>query len=159
MINQSIDDLLELLSFNSIANVQNGLIHAYGIWLNKHVKGNAVKLRKREAYSTFARTAIRVAKQSQEGRKIWPEGRPLPSNTTQQKVQSDISKQVLRSIGGLSFEEGLKFLGELWGRWVVVCPETIIKNSPELSSIAENTKSNNELIGHMLRYLDLYGSL
>jgi len=159
MAEKDIYKLLDLLSSNGVANVQNGLILAIGLWLGRHVKGEAVESRTREAFSIFADTAIRVARQSQHRRKVWPEGKPLPFPNDQSKVQEAISKQVLRSIRGSSFEEGLNFFGELWGRWVLLCPEAIIRNSPEFANIAEATKNENELIEHMLRYLDLYGSM
>jgi hypothetical protein len=69
MEDERIDKLLELLSSNSVPNVQNGLIHALGRWVNRHVKGDNVNRRKREAFSTFDRSVIKIARQRQYQRK------------------------------------------------------------------------------------------
>jgi hypothetical protein len=60
---------------------------------------------------------------------------------------------------GLSFDQGLLFLAELWGRWILICPEAILRNSPEYASVVEPGYDKGKLIEQMLSYLDLYGNM
>jgi hypothetical protein len=159
MTNAQMSGLLELLSTNSVANVQNGLIHALGLWLEMYVKGAEVDRRKQEAYSTFVSSVWEVAKQRQYQRKVWPKSKPLPFPYNQLKVIEAISREVLREMKGLSFHQGLVFLAKLWGGWVLICPEAILRNSPEFASVIETVQDEDELIEQMLWYLDIYGNM
>jgi hypothetical protein len=158
MENARIDELLELLSENSVANVQNGLFHSLALWLDRHVKGEDVDRRKREAFSMFAGPVCKIARQRQYQRKVWPENKPVPS-VYQYKVIEAISHKVLRKMRGLSFDQGLMFLAELWGRWILICPEAILRSSSEYARVVESVKGEDELIENMLWYLDIYGNM
>jgi hypothetical protein len=151
--------LLEVLSISGVSNTQNGLIHSISVWLARHVKGENIESRKREAFNDFAGYVREVVKQRRYKRKLWLEDMPLPSPLSDEKTSEDISNQILRRMKAKSFDQGLRFLAELWGGWVLVCPEAIIQNSPEFASASITITDEAELIEYMLRYLDIYGSM
>jgi len=155
----TIERLLEVLSINGVANTQNGLIHSISVWLERYVKGENMEPRKREAFDDFTGYVREVVKQRRYKRKLWLEDIPLPSTISDEKTSEDISNQILRGMEAKSFNQGLRFLAELWGGWVLVCPEVIIQNSPEFASASITIKDEDELIDYMLRYLDIYGSM
>jgi hypothetical protein len=151
--------LLELLSSNSVPNVQNGLIHALGLWLDYHIKDNDVQRRKEDAFALFERSVFDIARRRQYQRKEWPKNKPLPYPYNLEEAYESIWKEVRKDMRGLSFEQGLLFLAELWGRWMLICPEAIFRNSPEYASIVKTEYKEDELIEQMLRYLDNYGNM
>jgi hypothetical protein len=155
----TIERLLEVLSISGVANTQNGLIHSISVWLEMHVKVANIESRKREAFNDFAGYVREVIKQRRYKRMLWLEDIPLPSPIIDEKTSEDISDQILRVIEAKSFDQGLRFLAELWGGWVLVCPVEIVQNSPEFAAASITITDDDELIDYMLRYLDIYGSM
>jgi hypothetical protein len=152
--------LVDILTTLCVANVQNGLIHTLAIWLDEHIQVDSVEQRKLEAFYNFRDSVWEVVQQRQFQRKSWPENQKLPYPYNRWKVINSLSKQILLAMNGMPFEKGLLFLAELWGRWILVCPDKIIQHSPEFGSFASSVKSDTELTENMFRYLDMgYGMM
>jgi hypothetical protein len=160
MEESSTNKLVDVLSTCCVANVQNGLIHALSVWLDEHIQGDSVKQGKLEAFYKFRNSVWEVVQQKQFQRKVWPENQDLPYPYNELEVISSLSSQILQEMNEMPFEKGLLFLAELWGRWILVCPDKIIQHSPEFGSYASSVKTETELIDYMFRYLDMvYGML
>jgi hypothetical protein len=153
-------ELVDLLATHSVANVQNGLIHALAIWLDQHLQEEPVEQRKREAFSVFTSLVRDVVMQRQFERKMWPQNQPLPYPYNEMEVIESISDQALQKMIAMPLEKGLMFLAELWGAWILVCPAKIIQNSPEFASDLISVKTESERNELMLRYLEMvYGMM
>jgi hypothetical protein len=160
MANLDNNELVEFLSTHSIANVQNGLISALAIWLDEHVQGEAIENRKRQVFYGFTASIRNVVKQYDATRKVWPKNRPLPYPYNEIKVIDFISDRVLQRMKGMRFVQGLTFLTELWGGWILICPREIIQNSPEFASEMVLGKTETELTETMIQYVELvYGTM
>jgi hypothetical protein len=136
----------------------NGMIDALGLWFNQHLKGHDAEQRMREAYSTFAAIAIDASRMDHPARNTWPKGKPLPEFDNNPKVIKSISRGILRSMRGLTFADGLIFLGQLWGKWLLVCPKEILIDILRPSASSPSPMSEEDLICQMLRYIDIYGN-
>lgn len=153
-------ELIQLLGRQSVANVQNGLIHTLAIWMDEHVQGESVRRRKEQPFSAFYGVVRDVARQGGGQRDKWPAYRPLPYPYTQMKFIESLSDQILEHIKGMTFEDGLKFIGELWGGWILVCPQRILRNSPEYANSIMPQTTESGLVDLMLQYLDVvYGNM
>ena len=151
---------MDVLSTLSVANVQNGLIHTLAIWLDEHIQGDSDKQRKLDAFYSFRDSVWEVVQLAQFQRKVWPERQQLPYPYNELEVIDSLSSQILQEMKEMSFEQGLLFLAELWGRWILVCPDRIIQHSPEFGSHASSVKTETELTEYMFRYLDMvYGMM
>ena len=159
MPNAHIDSLVGTLSSNGVANVQGALIHAAALWMDRHVKGDDALTRKKAAFSTLTTAARGVINRQQLVRRCWPQNRRLPTIVNEVPVINALSHKVLRHMRGLTLEEGMAFLGELWGRWVLVCPIEIVRSSPEFASAIQSGAAEDELAETMLRYLDIYANM
>ena len=159
MSSRRIDSLVDTLSTNGVANVQGALIHTAALWMDRHVKGDDALPRKKAAFFALARTANRVVSRQQLVRKRWPQDKPLPSTINEVPVIHALSRKLLHHMRGLSLEDGMAFLGELWGRWVLICPIEIVRNSPEFASATQSGAAEDELAVNMLRYLDIYANM
>jgi hypothetical protein len=151
------DKLLDLLCVNNPLNVMNSLVHAFGTWSRKHISGQGAESRMREAFSLLAHVAYSTANQGSPHRNKWPEGRTLPCPDNDPRIHATITRQVLRKMRGLSFEEGLTFIGQLWGQWLLMCPAELLSDtsgSPEAQPFDDE-----KVIHQMLRYLDVYGNM
>jgi hypothetical protein len=153
------DNLIEILTGTSAGNAMNGMIHALGVWFHMHIRGADADQRMKDAYSTFSTRAYNTAKKGMPDRKSWPRSKPLPEFDNNSQVLESISQQLLQQIQELSFEEGLIFIGELWGRWLLVCPIEILKDAFGDSQDTTGEWSEAEVLDNTLRYLDLYGSM
>ena len=154
------NEILEYLSEIGIANVQNGLIHSLAVWLDEHIVGNNVRQRKQVAFNTFAKSVLDTVKKRTISRKVWAENKPLPHPYNDSEVLDNISHQVLIAINDMSFEEGLFFIAELWGKWILVCPRIIVESSPEFGDRAAQLKGEIEFSEYMFLYLDMvYGNM
>jgi hypothetical protein len=150
---ERVDDLLDLLSENNFLDVMNALVHVFGTWSQRHIAAQGTESRVHEAFSTLAGTVYTTAKQVPSHRKKWPDGKDLPHADKDPRVRDMISGQILRHMGSLSFESGLSFLGQLWGQWLLVCPLETWGDPAAMGS------DDDEVIEHMLRWLDLYESM
>jgi hypothetical protein len=50
---------------------------------------------------------------------------------------TSIAKQITEYVSSLSFAEGVAFLGELIGAWVLTCPEVIVRSDNNIEDIGE----------------------
>jgi hypothetical protein len=159
MIDVANRDIVNYLATQSVANVQNGLIHTLSIWLDIHIKGERAYERKNAAFQVFFNQVSDVVTQREYERKEWPSRQPLPNPYNKTEVIESISKRILPYISNMALEQGLTFLAKLWGGWILVCPRAIIQNSPEYSTVATTAKNEAEVYELMLRYLDFYGTM
>lgn len=154
------NELVDLLATHGVANVQNGLIHALALWLEQHIHGDAARQRKLEAFYLFRDAVWQVVNQEQFERKKWPEDRPLPYPKNELKVIHALAERALQKMKGMSFEQGLLFLAELWGGWILACPDRIIRESPEYGSYAASAPTESERNEYVFQYLDIvYGMM
>ena len=139
----------------------NGMIHTLGVWFHMHIRSAVIDVdqRKKDAYSTFSTIAYNTAKKGIPNRRDWPRSKSLPDFDNNSQVLESISQQLLHQIQELSFEEGLRFIGELWGRWLLVCPLEILKDAIGDSQDTKGEWSEVEVLDMMLRFLDIYGSM
>ena len=101
-----------------------------------------------------------VVQERKYKRKVWTKGQPLPYPYNEMKVINSLSDKILNTIRGVTFEKGLEFLAELWGGWILVCPNSIIQNSPEFAGSTTSATTETELTNLMLQYLDVvYGNM
>jgi hypothetical protein len=151
-----VDDFLEFLTTHSVGTVQNGLILALSRWLEGKVQGDAVEQRKREAVGEFGGHVWTVVQRRQYPRKPWPANHSLPPSFNDQDTMQVIVDHVFQFTHGMSLEQGVKFIAELYGAWILACPEPIIRNAPQFASSAPSAKTDAELIDLMMQYLDIY---
>lgn len=148
-------DLMENFIAHGVSVTQNGLVHALAKWLDYNIQGEFVQDRMQEAGGNFYEFVSDFVEQKHYQRKKWNENHQLPSGEFKWEASLEISSIILAQINGLPFEQGLKFIANLYAAWILSCPTIIISTSSEYKgSISNGTES--ELIGLMLRYLDFY---
>ncbi|TFH32570.1 MAG: hypothetical protein E4G99_12575 [Anaerolineales bacterium] len=156
---QEINALLDLLSSNSAGNSMNGMIHALGQWFLEHITGQDSSDQMRDAYSVFATVVIETVSKNQSRREQWPKGKSLPKFDNKPKTLQSISERILEAMQDLELNNGLMFIGELWGKWLLSCPKELLLDILESIDASPDEISEELLIKNMLRYIDMYGNM
>ena len=158
-LTQEINVLLDLLSSNSAGNSMNGMIHALSHWFRDHIKGQDSSDQMQDAYSVFASVVIETVSQNQFHRKHWPKGKPLPKFDNKSTTLQSISERIIQAMQDLEFNNGLIFIGELWGKWLLSCPKELLLDILESIEASPDDISEEQLLKNMLRYIDMYGNM
>jgi hypothetical protein len=156
---QEISVLLGLLSSNSAGNSMNGMINALGQWFREHIEGQDSSDQMQDAYSVFASVVIETVNKNQFHRKQWPKGKPLPRFDNKSKTLQSISERILEAMQDLEFNNGLIFIGELWGKWLLSCPKELLLDILESIDASPDEINEELLLMNMLRYIDMYGNM
>ena len=148
-------EIVDYLIMNGVGASQNGLIHSLALWLDKHIQGEFVQTRKEDACTKFCNYVHSFVEQRNFQRKSWNEDQPLPSLKNEGEFIEVISKRILEQTNSMSVERGLKFIAYVYAAWVLSCPVSILKNSPQYRDTV-STETEPELISVMFRHLDIY---
>ena len=147
--------LIDHLIKSGVGVAQNGLIHSLAIWLDSNLQGEVAKVRKEDACARFSKYVYDFVEQKNFERRTGNKNLELPSLKNEWQAIEEISNKVLEQTNEMSFEKGLEFIAYVYAAWILSCPASVMKNSPQYED-SISTETESELIGLMFRYLDIY---
>jgi hypothetical protein len=147
--------LIDNFIAQGVSATQNGLVHTLAIWLDNNIQGEFVQERKQEAGRKFYELVSDFVEQRYYQRKKWNENQKSSYDRNESEASLEISRKVLAQINELPFEQGLKYIANLYAAWILACPTTMMRVSSEYKN-SISTETETELIGLMFRYLDFY---
>jgi hypothetical protein len=131
----TIDDSLDLLVQERVYTVLSASIVALSSWLASHnITDKSSGL---EALNKFDNIVKRVVQAGEYQPRRLPFLYKPPAQSQEREVSLS-EKAFLSKMDDMTLDEGLQFMGQLMGAWILVCPEELI---PELEIYPSRTRS------------------
>jgi len=119
----SVDSSLDLLVQERVHTVLSAAVVALSSWLARH--NITDKPSAMEALDKFDNIVQRVAQAGQYQPRRLPSFYEPPSPSQERKVYLS-EKAFLSKMDDMTLDDGLQFMGQLMGAWILVCPEELI---------------------------------
>jgi len=141
----SIDNGLDLLVAEHVKTTLQAIITTLGLWMRKHDVDVSDAQTAQNVINEFEEVTEEIIASGQYQRRQRPQFQALPKfNWT--RVDSLSEEVFLSKMQDMRFGDGLKFMGQLTGAWILACPEIIIRDMGGIQISPNSTETELILI-------------